>query len=348
MTMSRIARAVLCLAGLLCSGLDLAASDYAIGADVSFLRAAENSGTVFKDSGQAKAGLAILKDHGYTWVRLRLFHTPTDLPNNLDYTIASARAAKELGFHLLLDFHYSDTWADPEKQYTPKVWEGLSHAQLRSAVFEYSKATIAAFKAAGVLPDMVQIGNEVIHGMLWPDGRLPGHWDNFADLIQAGIAGVEAGAGDGPRPRIMIHVDRGGDRTGTRNFFDKLNSYHVKYDVIGQSYYPWWHGSLNDLRENMVFMALEYRKDIIVVETAYHWQPSEYTKKPGPFPETPDGQRQFLEEVNKVVQQTPNGLGKGIFWWEPAATGPLGSRSFFDDDGNAQPVVRAFDSLTRF
>jgi arabinogalactan endo-1,4-beta-galactosidase len=333
---------------MLCSSLDLVASDYAIGADVSFLRAAETSGTVFKDSGQAKAGLAILKDHGYTWVRLRLFHTPTDLPNNLEYTIASAKAAKELGFHLLLDLHYSDTWADPGKQFTPKAWQGLSHAQLKSAVFEYSKATIAAFKAAGVLPDMVQIGNEVIGGILWPDGRLPDRWDNFVDLIQAGIAGVGAGTGDGPRPRIMVHIDRGGDQEGTKYFFDKLNSYHVKYDVIGQSYYPWWHGSLNDLRKNMAFMAREYKKDIIVVETAYNWQPSQYTKKKGPFPETPEGQRQFLEEVNKVVQQTPNGLGIGVFWWEPAGTGPLGSRSFFDDSGNALPVVRAFDSPTRF
>jgi len=348
MRMARIGWIVLCVAGLLCSCLDLAASDYAIGADVSFLRAAENSGTVFKDSGQAKTGLAILKDHGYTWVRLRLFHTPTDLPNNLAYTITSAKAAKELGFHLLLDLHYSDTWADPGKQFTPKAWEGLPHAQLRSAVFEYSKTIIAAFKAAGVLPDMVQVGNEVIHGMLWPDGSLPDHWENFADLIQAGIAGVAAGAADGPQPRIMIHIDRGADRAGTRDFFDKLNSFHVKYDVIGQSYYPWWHGSLNDLRENMTFMALEYKKDIVLAETAYNWQASEYIKRLGPFPETPEGQRQFLEEVNRVVQQTPNGLGKGIFWWEPAVTGPLGSRSFFDDTGNALPIVRAFDSLTRF
>jgi len=346
--MVRFRWTTLCLVGLLGLCVDLAASDYAIGADVSFLRALENGGKVLKESGQPKAGLAILKDHGYTWVRLRLFHTPADLPNNLEYTLASAKAAKQLGFHILLDLHYSDTWADPGKQFTPKIWEGLSHAQLRSAVFEYSKATIAVFKNAGVLPEMVQVGNEVINGMLWPDGRLPDRWDNFADLIQAGVAGVEAGASGGPEPRIMIHIDRGGDRAGTKAFFDKLNSYHVKCDVIGQSYYPWWHGSLNDLRENLIFMAQEYKKDIVLVETAYHWQPSEYIAKPGPFAETPDGQLQFLEEVNRVVQQTPNGLGKGVFWWEPAATGPLGSRSFFDDDGNALPVVRAFDSLTRF
>src|ERR1700736_2831021 len=171
------------------------ASDYAIGADLSFLKQAEDRGKIFKDNGEAKPGLEIFKDHGYNWIRLRLFHTPTELPNNLDYTIALAKAAKKLGFHFLLDYHYSDTWADPGKQFTPKAWEGMTHPQLVKAVFEYTRQTIVAFREAGVLPDMVQIGNEVINGMLWPDGRLPGNWDNFAELVKAGIAGVEAGTG---------------------------------------------------------------------------------------------------------------------------------------------------------
>jgi len=328
---------------------NLNASDYAVGADVSFLKAAEEGGQVFKDNGQAKPGLEIFKDHGYNWVRLRLFHTPTDLPNNLEYTLAMAKAAKKLGFHILLDFHYSDTWADPAKQFTPKAWTGMSHAQLTKAVADYTRDTIAAFQAAGALPDMVQIGNEIIHGMLWPDGKLPENWDNFADLIKAGIRGVEDGAGNGPHPGIMIHIDRGGDKATTKYFFDKLNSYHVQYDVIGQSYYPWWHGSLNDLRENMIFMAEEYKKDIIVVEAAYDWRPTEYTKRPGPFPESPEGQKQFLEEVNRVVQETPNGLGKGVFWWEPAVQpSPIYSRGMFDDQGNALPVITVFDKFTRY
>ena len=145
----------------------------------------------------------------------------------------------------------------------------------------------------------------------------------------------------------MIHIDRGGDLPKTRTFFDKLHTYRIAYDVIGQSYYPWWHGSLNDLRENMIFMATEYKKDIIVVEAAYNWRPSVYKDKPGPFPETPEGQRQFLEEVNRVVQSTPNGLGKGVFWWEPAVTGSLGARGFFDTDSNALPVITVFDRYTR-
>ena len=234
--------------------------DYVIGADVSFLRQAEQQGVVFKDRNQAKSGLQILKDHGFNWIRLRLFHTPTELPNDLPYTIAVARQARELGFKFLLDFHYADDWADPGKQPIPKAWQGKSHADLVKAVYEYTRDTIAAFRDASVLPDMVQVGNEVINGMMWPDGRLPAQWDNFADLVYAGINGVDAGRGNGKRPKIMIHIDRGADAQATRAFFDKLNSYDIPYDIIGQSYYPWWHGSLNDLRRNLEFMAKEYQK----------------------------------------------------------------------------------------
>ncbi len=322
-------------------------SDYAIGADLSFLKQAEDRGTGFKDNGVAKPGLQIFKDHGYNWIRLRVFHTPTRLPNNLEYSIALAKDAKKLGFKFLLDFHYSDTWADPAKQFLPKAWEGRSHTELVQAVFEYTRDTIAAFRQAGALPDMVQIGNEVIHGMLWPDGKLPDNWDRFAELVKAGIRGVEAGRAEGPRPRIMIHIDRGGDLKGTRSFFDKLNSYGVPYDVIGQSYYPWWHGTLLDLRENLAFMAETYQKDIIVVEAAYNWRPAEYRTRPAPFPETPEGQKAFLEEVNRLVLATPHQRGKGVFWWEPAVAGGPRNRGMFDDENNALPVITVFDKWNR-
>jgi arabinogalactan endo-1,4-beta-galactosidase len=323
------------------------AADYAVGADLSFVKHAEERGTVFKDQGKAGPALRIFRDHGYNWVRLRLFHSPKSLPNNLEYTIALARSAREQGFRFLLNFHYSDTWADPGKQFTPAAWKGRSHDELVRAVFEYTRDSIAAFRSAGVLPDMVQVGNEVINGMLWPDGKLPGRWDSFADLVKAGIRGVDAGRGDGARPRIMIHIDRGADRRSTQAFFDRLNSYHVNYDVIGQSYYPWWHGSLLDLRENFAFMSRAYDKDILLVEVAYCWRPTEYRRRPGPFPETPEGQRAFLDEVNRLVRATPGGRGIGVFWWEPAVAGPLRSRGYFDDDGNALPVLQVFDRFTR-
>ena len=341
---------------IVCLGLVLAtfacvsmpAADYAIGADLSFVKQAEDRGLVFKDGTNARPALQIFKDHGYNWVRLRLFNSPTNLPNNLDYTLTLAKSAHEKGFKFLLDFHYSDSWADPSKQNPPAAWRALPHAELVRAVHDYTLDTIRAFREAGVLPDMVQIGNEITPGILWPDGKLPEHWDNFADLLKAGIQGVADGCGTNARPRIMIHIDRGGDRARTKWFFDKLNSYGVDYDVIGQSYYPWWQGSLLDLRENLNFMATTYNKDIILVEVAYCWRPTEYRNKPAPFPETPAGQRAFLDEVNRLVLNTPNERGIGIFWWEPAVSrGGLRSRGFFDDDGTALPVLNVFDAWPR-
>ena len=323
------------------------ALDYAIGADLSFLKQAEDRGTVFKNNGDTKPGLQIFKEHGYNWIRLRLFHTPTRLPNNLEYTIALAQNAKKLGFKFLLNYHFSDTWADPGKQYIPKAWEDKSHAELVQAVFEYTRDTIIAFRDANALPDMVQIGNEVSNGMLWPDGKLPGNWDNFAELMKAGINGVDAGRGNSQRPLIMVHIDKGGSKNRTKAFFDKWHSYGVDYDIIGQSYYPWWHGTLLELRDNMIFMANEYQKDIIIVEAAYNWRPAEYKNKKAPFPETPEGQRQFLDEVNRVVLNTPYNRGKGVFWWEPAVMGGLRRRGMFDDDGNVLPVITVFDKFTR-
>lgn len=323
------------------------ASDYAVGADLSFLKQAEERGTVFKDNGEARPGLQIFKDHGYSWIRLRLFHSPTNLPNNLEYTIALAKQARDLKFKFLLNYHYSDTWADPGKQFLPRAWQGKSHEELVQAVHDYTRDTIIAFREAGAMPDMVQIGNEITPGMLWPDGKLPANWDNFAELLKAGIKGVEVGRGTNARPRIMIHIDKGGNSATTKWFFDKLHSYSVDYDVIGQSYYPWWHGSLLDLRENLNFMATTYNKDIILVEVAYCWRPTEFRNKPAPFPETPEGQKEFLEEVNRLVLSTPNNRGIGIFWWEPAVTGRLRNRGFFDDDGNALPVINVFDDRTK-
>ena len=324
----------------------LKAQEYAIGADLSFLKQAEDDGFHFKENGEAKPGLQIFREHGYGWIRLRLFHTPDRLPNDLDYTIALAREAKEMGYKFLLDYHYSDTWADPGKQFIPKAWEGLTNEVMVDSVYEYTRSTMIAFREAGAYPDMVQVGNEISHGMLWPDGKLPEHWDQFAELVQAGINGVHASCGNNPCPRIMIHIDKGGDKDFTRYFFTKLNGYGIDYDVIGQSYYPWWHGSLLDLRECLNFTAETYQKDIFVVEAAYNWTPTEYIDTPAPFPETPEGQRQFWEEVNRVVMNVADQRGCGIFWWEPAVE-RRGSRSFFDEEGNVLPVITVFDKYTR-
>lgn len=321
---------------------------YAVGADISFLAQAEAQGRVFMDGQTPLPGLRVLKNHGYNWVRLRLFHTPSELPNDLTYTLAQAKAAKELGFRFLLNLHYSDTWADPEKQFLPKAWEGMTHEELVAAVRDYTHEVVATCCEAGARPDMVQVGNEVVSGMLWPDGKLPGRWPEFAELLKAGAEGVESGVGSGPRPLVMIHIDRGGDLEGSRYFFDKCLEHDVTFDVIGQSYYPWWHGSLVELQRNLAFLADRYERDVVLVEVAYNWRPAEYPDGGAPFPETPEGQRLFLEEVHRALMATPKGRGAGVFWWEPAVhRGGLASRGMFDDQGRSLPVLTVFDRFTR-
>lgn len=259
------------------------------------------------------------------------------------------RSRRARGFKFLLDFHYSDTWADPGKQFLPEAWKELTHAQLVDAVFTYTRDAIVAFREAGVMPDMVQNGNEITNGMLWPDGKLPENWDNFAALVQAGINGVDAGRGNLPRPKIMVQVESSGNVTKTKTFFDALFARGIDCDVLGQSYYPWWHGSPLDLRETLNFMARTYRKEVMVVEAAYCWRPTEYRRHPPPFPETPEGQRDFLAAVHEILLQVPDGLGTGVFWWEPMVAprpgsgGGLRNRGMFDDEGNALPVIRVFD-----
>ena len=320
---------------------------YAIGADVSFLAKCEQDGIVFKEGGKPVDVLSLLREHHYNWVRLRLFHdpaaSPDKLPNDLPYTMALARRAHAMGFHILLDLHYSDTWADPGKQFTPAAWRRLKHKQLVEQVFVYTRDTLAAFARQGVTPDMVQVGNEVTNGMLWPDGKLPDNWDNFADLLRAGIRGVYAGTQPGPRPRIMIHIERSGDYDAAVWFFDNLIAHHVPFDVIGLSYYPFWHGNIVKLRGNLHDLALRYHLPIIVVETAANWTPSGRPAKKQDFPETPQGQLQFLRAVDAAVRAIPGGLGQGVFWWEPAAEGSLRGRGFFDANGNVLPVITAFD-----
>jgi len=320
---------------------------YAIGADFSFLKEAEDKGTVFRDNKVAKPGLEIFRDHGYNWIRLRLFHSPDRLPNDLDYTIDLAKQAKELGYKFLLDYHYADSWADPGKQPIPEAWKGLKPEVLADSVYAYTRNTIKAFRKAGVMPEMVQIGNEIRNGMLWPLGKLPENWDNLACFIKAGINGVDAGRGQAHRPLIMIHYDQGADTEGAYKYYQKMNAHGIGYDVIGLSYYPWWHGSLLEFRRNLLSLVNNFSKDIVLVETAYNWRPSEYEEAPAPYPETPEGQKQFLESVHETMLNISSPKVKGIFWWEPAVTGGLRSRGFFDNHGRSLPVMKVFDKYTR-
>jgi arabinogalactan endo-1,4-beta-galactosidase len=340
------------------------------GGDVSILQTIEDHGGVYKVNGKPVDPIEIFKDHGWNAIRLRLFHTPTGISprvNDLDYTKALGARIRKAGMQLLLDIHYSDTWADPSDQWKPKVWEDLSFDELEEAVYDYTRDVITEMRAAGAMPSIVQIGNEIGPGMLWDSGRVAGdfntteQWKNLARLLQAGIDGARAGAGN-EAIKTMIHVQMGGDVQKTRRFFDNLDKESVDYDMIGFSYYPWWHSNgrgLAPLRENLKATINRFEKDVMVVETAYPWKPNNddptqimHKNKLRPLvpgiPAGKQGQVEFLEAILKTVREAPDGQGKGVFYWAPEYIPSPNLRpgrehlSLFDENGNVLPGMDAF------
>lgn len=329
------------------------------GADISMLPRIEELGGKFEAGGAPGDLLGILKKSGCTAARVRLFVNPDHRDgtvNDLSYTLALAARIKAAGLALILDLHYSDTWADPGHQTKPAAWSSLDFEGLEREVEEYTAAVVRAFRDAGALPDIVQIGNEVTAGMLWPDGRLDAsgdteaQWNRFARLLEAGVRGARAPLAKGETLRVMIHIDRGGDRRGTKWFFDHLLERGVPFDVIGLSYYPWWHGSLDELRENLAATATAYGKDVMIVETAYPHRGEEWWKaRPNmAWPISPEGQRAFLADLAAAVRGVPAGRGAGILYWYPESI-PVpglepwegGALALFDSRGEALPGLAA-------
>lgn len=303
------------------------------GADISFVDEIESEGGAFYEHGRKRDVLDILKDSGVNSARLRLWNNPEFDYCNPRKTIKMAKRIKEKGLHFLLDFHYSDYWADPSKQHMPKSWVGLSFPELVKQVEEFTASFLKELEAEGALPDMVQVGNEITNGMIWDEGRVDGEyntpqqWEKLAALIAAGVRGVRAVPKEGQPIPVMIHIDRGGDNAGSRFFFDKLAEFNMDYDIIGLSYYSWWHGTLEEFTDNLYDLAGRYRKPIVVVEVAYPWtmmspdeQPLIFNKEewvyPG-FPPTVEGQKKWLEELIRRIKQVPDGLGLGLYYWEP-------------------------------
>lgn len=331
-------RFTLLLLGLSIIAQNGVCAEFMRGADISMQTQQEEGdewtdGVIYKEYGVPKDAVVILKNHDFNWIRIRLFHTPTGSENgvcqDLDYVTELAARVKAAGFKFLLDIHYSDTWAGPSAQTKPAAWQSLSQSQLVTAVHDYTRDVISHLRDNSAMPEMVQIGNEIICGMLWPNGRICSgytNWSNLAELINSAKAGVNEGRGSEPMPLIMIHIDRGGEWTRTQYFFDNLIAYGVQFDVIGQSFYPEYHGELDDLTTCLNGMAATYSQDIIVVETGEY-----YTDGSEEFPED---QKAFLEELIRRVQATPNGKGRGVFYWEPTWvwSSPCGYRALFEPD----------------
>ena len=272
---------------------------YAFGLDVSFVKQREDRGEKYLDSDSvAKPSLQMFREHGFNWGRVMICNEPTSsrLPQNLQYVIAAGQDVKKAGMRFLLDCMFSNGWANPMTQPTPSAWKDLSHPERVKAVYQYIKETMTALRDAGAMPDMVQVGNEIGNGFLWPDGRIRydsmqlSQWKNFTEYLSAGTRAIREVAGKEYQVKIMLHVDHGGDIPMTRTFCDKMIQYKVDYDVIGFSFYPWSHGTLLDLRDNLRFTATTYKKEIIVVETGYYWRTSrEFRNLPSAFPRNSAG-----------------------------------------------------------
>ncbi|MDR0750470.1 MAG: arabinogalactan endo-1,4-beta-galactosidase [Tannerellaceae bacterium] len=294
-----------------------------IGADVSWLPQQEDKGLAFSDEGIQKDALEILKENKFNWIRLRLFVDPAAEGGysaegycGLEQTLLMAKRIKAQGMKFLLDFHYSDTWADPGKQYTPASWAAYSGSGLEGQVYRYTFDTVRKFIEEGCAPDMVQTGNEINHGMLWPQGKIGESYMPFGVLLRCASAAVRAADESIP---VMVHIACGGQNDESVAFLDKIISRDVKFDIIGQSYYPRWHGTLDDLKANLNDLAERYGKPLIVVEYQDH-----------------------ALEVNEIVKDIPGRLGWGTFIWE--ATSPRWG-SLFDEKGQTTGKMNIYPKL---
>ena len=322
---------------------------------MSSLDELEAGQAVFRNHSVADDALSILKDQGLDTIRLRMFHSPSELKDSLNDMLSLARRAHDLGYKIILDLHYSDTWADPGQQTKPAAWASISLPALQDSVRVHTAQAVAALVTQGTPPIIVQIGNEITTGMLWDTGRTggpfdtPAQWKALSRLLEAGIEGVRAES----NAEVMIHIDRGGDAQGAKQFFDRLEPFELEFDLIGLSYYPWWHGSLNHLRHTVHVLRTRYQWPVMLIETAYPWTLRWNDNQHNPvglaehtllgYPATPQGQADFLATLWQIVPA-------GVCYWAPEMIAAPGFPSswenlaLFDFEGNVLPAARVLGS----
>lgn len=355
------------------------------GMDLSTLLELERCGAKYYDNGEERDLLAIMKSYDVDTIRIRLWNDPWSETgesygageNDLKTSLEIAKRVTAAGFGVLLNFHYSDFWADPGKQIKPKAWADYGVKELEQAVYDYTLESMQTFLDAGINITMVQVGNELSNGLLWPEGKVP-NYDNIATFVNAGIRAVRKA--DAAIP-VMIHLDNGGNNALYREWFDNFTKRGEDFEIIGLSYYPFWHGSLQMLNDNMNDIAERYGKDLVIAEVSMGYTMEDYKNyeklsdeerkgyatRPAlvekiEYPMTKQGQYDFMEDFLNRISHIKGGKGKGFFYWEPAwipvpgsgwATpaslkymndpGPCGNewanQALFDYDGNALPTL---------
>ena len=349
-----------------------------VGGDISLLPSYEENGTKYldKDGRTISDVIAFSADNGLNAMRVRLFVDPANASSvdkgqgvrqDLDYVKALGKRIKDAGMAFLLDFHYSDSWADPSKQWTPKAWLGLSDGELALKVYDYTKDCLQQLVAAGAAPDFIQTGNEISYGMLWGaqgtkanrcyNGNAA-NWPRFTNLLkQAGKACREVC----PDAKIILHTERIANTGALTNFYQQMLSAHVDYDIIGTSYYSYYHGNLNTLNASLTQLENQFPdKQIMIVEAGYfyNWQPS--ISAPGvdlssTYPISEAGQQAFAKALIQTLQKHSHVTG--LFWWwmEANEYGHTGSAQVTKDWYNASlwndqtgKVTPAFYELSAF
>ena len=351
--------------------------EFCMGVDLSYVNQIEDNGGVYKDSLKKMDPFTIFRNHGANAVRVRLWVNPSwqlpvtggklysDLPD-VEKTI---RRAKENGMVVNLDLHYSDDWADPQKQNPPAAWQGLSFEQVKDSVYQYTLSVLNYLSARQLTPEMIQIGNETNPGMLFPYGQINnGDFKGFADLLKSGIRAVRdfsAGAVT-IKPKIILHVAQLQDAGWwTRGVISQQGV--TDFDILGLSHYSKW-SQVNDMKaitDTIQALTSRYGKTVMIVETAYPYTANNfdsYNNLFGPgdalpaYPLTMQGQFQYMKDL---VQAVINGGGKGIMYWEPAwITSPMRDRwgqgsswennALFDWNGNVVPAMDYMNSVYQF
>ena len=335
------------------------------GVDISWLPDVEAAGGHFYTAqGQRIDGIALLKVYGVKVGRIRVFVNPTTPNGNLDRAIALAKRLKAHSMEVCVDLHYSDDWADPGAQTTPIEWP-TDIVDLQTQVATYTTATLQKFVKAGVIPQWVQIGNEISNGFLWPIGRITTgtdeEWQSFVALHNAATTSLRKVL---PRAKSVIHLDCGADPNRVRWWFTNAMAHGLaNFDLVGLSYYCQWQGSLDGLSQALQVVTTELKKPVLIAETAYPWTSQKFgndvidtsTAKLVGYPQSPLGQRDYVVYLKNLLRAQPGTLGVGLWWWEGLATrvqtsgsqdlwnGGMANSALVDTSGRALPALKAFN-----
>ncbi len=297
------------------------------GADVSWITQMEAAGIKFYNStGTAMDGMTLLQTLGINSIRLRAWVNPTGGWCNTTDLVVKAVRAQKLGLRIMIDFHYSDTWADPGHQSPPSAWASYDLPTLTNAVGSYTKGVLDTLKAAGIIPSWVQIGNETNNGMLWPLGQASTSMANFAALINAGYKAVKAVS---DTTKVIVHISNGYDNGLFRWMFDGLTANNAQYDIIGMSLYPTADNYVSydqSCAVNMNDMVTRYGKPVMVVEVGMPANQSAVCEA-------------FLTDLIHKVKAVTGGKGLGVFYWEPESYNNWQGYGLGAFDNNGKPTV---------